>query len=142
VSRESRAAPDIVCAVGSSGRLRDQVVGAVGTNGSGDPGALREIADAVGRDRDLVLVNAYAPRDWIAGVNSDLAAFADARSGVVVADWAAAIAPHEELLAGDRIHPGMAGGRIFADVVEQGIRASEAERAERAAPLERVPIAP
>src|SRR5690606_29283984 len=139
VSRESRAAPDIVCAVGSSGRLRDQVVGAVGTNGSGDPGALREIADAVGRDRDLVLVNAYAPRDWIPGVNSELTAFADARSGVVVADWAGAIASHEDLLAGDRIHPGMAGGRIFADVVEQGIRASEAERTDRRTPQDFIP---
>ncbi|MFC5433779.1 acyltransferase family protein [Microbacterium suwonense] len=142
VSRQSWAAPDIIDALAASGRLREHVVVALGTNGSLDGGALQKMADAVGRDRDLVLVNAYAPRDWIAGVNSDLAAFADARSGVVVADWAAAIAPHEELLAGDRIHPGMAGGRIFADVVEQGIRASEAERAARAAPLERVPIAP
>jgi hypothetical protein len=107
-----------------------------------DVGVLAKMAEAVGRDRDLVLVNASAPRDWIPGVNSELAAFADARSGVVVADWAAAIAPHEDLLAGDRIHPGMAGGRIFAEVVEHGIRASEAERAARTLPGDRVPTAP
>ena len=50
---------------------------------------------------------------------------------MVVADWAGAIAPHEDLLAGDRIHPGDAGGRIFAEVVEEGIRDAEAERAAR-----------
>lgn len=142
VSRQSWAGPDIIDALASSGRLREHVVVALGTNGSVDAAALRKMADAVGRDRDLVLVNAYAPRDWIPGVNSELTAFADARSGVVVADWAGSIAAHEDLLAGDRIHPGMAGGRIFADVVEQGIRASEVERASRAAPPDRVPIAP
>ncbi|WP_307372771.1 acyltransferase family protein [Microbacterium sp. W4I4] len=142
VSRSIWAGPKIIDALASSGHLRDHVVVALGTNGSVDAGVLQKIADTVGRDRDLVLVNAYAPRDWIPGVNSDLTAFADARSGVVVADWADAIAPHEDLLAGDRIHPGMAGGRIFADVVEQGIRASEIERAGRAAPPDRVPTAP
>ncbi|MGB3373890.1 MAG: acetyltransferase, partial [Microbacterium sp.] len=139
VSRQSWAGPDIIDALASSGRLRKHVVVALGTNGSVDAGALQKIADAVGRDRDLVLVNAYAPRDWIPGVNSELTAFADARSGVVVADWAGAIASHEDLLAGDRIHPGMAGGRIFADVVEQGIRASEAERTDRRTPEDFIP---
>ncbi len=139
VSRQSWAGPDIIDALASSGRLRKHVVVALGTNGSVDAGALQKISDAVGRDRDLVLVNAYAPRDWIPGVNSELTAFADARSGVVVADWAGAIASHEDLLAGDRIHPGMAGGRIFADVVEQGIRASEAERADRRTPEDFIP---
>lgn len=142
VSRSIWAGPDIIDALESSGRLRDHVIIALGTNGSVDTGVLQRIADTVGRDRDLVLVNAYAPRDWIPGVNSELTAFADARSGVVVADWAGAIAPREDLLAGDRIHPGMAGGRIFADVVEHGIRASELERAGRAAPAARQPTVP
>jgi hypothetical protein len=142
VSRSIWAGPKIIDALASVARLRKHVVVALGTNGSVDVGVLQKIADTVGRDRDLVLVNAYAPREWIPGVNSELTAFADARSGVVVADWAGAISPHEDLLAGDRIHPGMAGGRIFAEVVEQGIRASEVERAGRAAPHGRVPIAP
>jgi len=140
VSRSIWAGPKIIGALVSSGRLREHVVVALGTNGPVDAGVLQKMADAVGRDRDLVLVNAYAPRDWIPGVNSELTAFADARSGVVVADWSGAIAPHEDLLAGDRIHPGMAGGRIFADVVEHGIRASEIERADRRAPRDLSPL--
>ena len=47
--------------------------------------------------------------------------FAAARPNVAVADWAAAIAPHEDLLAGDRIHPGDAGGRIFAETVADAV---------------------
>lgn len=128
VSRSIWAGGDIIDSLESSGQLREHVVVALGTNGSVDQGMLKRIARTVGRDRDLVLVNAYAPRDWIPGVNRDLAAFANARTGVVVADWSGAIAPHLDLLAGDQIHPGSAGGEIFAEVVEKGIRDAEAER--------------
>ncbi|MGQ7310915.1 acyltransferase family protein [Microbacterium arabinogalactanolyticum] len=131
VSRSVWAGPRIIDALEDSGNLREHVVVALGTNGSVDEDVLQSIADTVGRNRDLVLVNAYAPRDWIPGVNRDLQSFAAGRLGVVVADWAGAIAPHEDLLAGDRIHPGDAGGRIFAEVVEEGIRDAEAERAAR-----------
>ncbi|GAA2899481.1 acyltransferase family protein [Microbacterium esteraromaticum] len=128
VSRSLWAGGDIIDSLESSGQLREHVVVALGTNGPVDQGMLKQIARTVGRDRDLVLVNAYAPREWIPGVNRDLAAFANARTGVVVADWSGAIAPHLDLLAGDQIHPGSAGGEIFAEVVEKGIRDAEAER--------------
>lgn len=128
VSRSIWAGPDIVDGLAASGELREHVVVALGTNGSVDRDMLARIARTVGRDRDLVLVNAYAPRDWIPGVNRDLAAFAASRTGVVVADWSAAIADHTDLLAGDQIHPERAGGDIFAEVVEEGIRASQEER--------------
>lgn len=142
VSRQGWAGPKILEKLAATGKLRAHVVVSLGTNGSVSDEDLQRIADVVGRDRDLVLVNAHAPRDWIAGVNSELTKFADSRSGVVVADWSDAIGAHEDLLAGDRIHPGMAGGRIFAEVVEQGIKTSQFERAARAVPLQRVPTAP
>ncbi|GAA3930975.1 acyltransferase family protein [Microbacterium soli] len=142
VSRSIWAGPRIVDALAASGTLREHVVVALGTNGPVDAGVLQQIADTVGRDRDLVLVNAHAPRDWIPGVNSDLQEFAEARSGVVVADWSGTISAHEDLLAGDRIHPGMAGGRIFAEVVERGVQAAQAERLARREPLARTPQIP
>ncbi|MGN6219459.1 MAG: acyltransferase family protein, partial [Microbacterium sp.] len=132
VSRPMRAGPRIIEALADEGRLRPYVVVALGTNGPVDHDALDRIAADLGPDRSLVLVNAYAPRDWIPGVNADLQAFAAARPNVVVADWAAAIAPHEDLLAGDRIHPGEAGGRIFADTVAAAVARLAEERHERA----------
>ena len=74
-------------------------------------------------------MNAYAPRDWIPGVNSDITAFAAAHPGTVIADWASAIDPHVDYLAGDRIHPGTSGGQIYADTVLAAIRQSENQRA-------------
>ncbi|WP_109210471.1 MULTISPECIES: acyltransferase family protein [Microbacterium] len=135
VSRSMWAGPGIVEDLADGGRLRPYVVVALGTNGPVDHAALEELADAVGSDRGLVLVNAYAPRDWIPGVNAELAAFADARRNVAVADWSGAIAPHEDLLADDRIHPGSAGGRIFADAVATAVDDLAEERRAYAADI-------
>ena len=121
VSRSMWAGPDIVDDLAAAGRLRPYVVVALGTNGAIDRDSLEHIAATVGPKRGLVLVNAYAPRDWIPGVNADLAAFAEHRTNVAVADWSGAIAAHTDLLAGDQVHPGSAGGRIFADTVATAV---------------------
>ncbi|WP_193598089.1 acyltransferase family protein [Microbacterium sp. YJN-G] len=142
VSRSIWAGPEIITSLASSGKLREHVVVALGTNGPVDRDVLRKIASTVGRDRDLVLVNAYAPRDWIPGVNEELESFASGRTGVVVADWSGAISAKTDLLAGDKIHPGSSGGRIFAEVVEKGIRDAEAERSARPAALRWTPFPP
>lgn len=130
VSRSMWAGDTIVQQLAAQGALREYVVVGLGTNGPVDGQALQQIYDAIGRDRTLVLVNASAPRDWIPGVNSDLAAFAATHPGVVVADWAQAIAPHPDMLAGDRIHPGPQGGGVYADTVAAAIDGVANQRAE------------
>ncbi|GAA2912599.1 peptidoglycan/LPS O-acetylase OafA/YrhL/lysophospholipase L1-like esterase [Microbacterium keratanolyticum] len=130
VSRSMWTGTEIVSALASGGDLRETVVVGLGTNGAIDDEALDQIAASISPRRDLILVNAYAPRDWIPGVNEQLAAFAAAHVGVVVADWSAAIAPRPDLLAEDLVHPGDAGGELFADAVDQAIRDVTVERQE------------
>lgn len=127
VSRSMYAAPDILRSLADSGRLRDFVVLGLGTNGPISTRTLEEVLEIIGEDRQLVLVTASAPRSWIQGVNADLAAFARTHRGVQIADWQAAIAPHPDLLAGDDVHPGDAGGRIYADAVVTAL--ADAQRA-------------
>lgn len=129
VSRSTWAGPGILQALADSGQLRTYVVLALGTNGPVNADALEQMARIAGPDRKIVLVNAFAPRDWIPGVNADLAAFAASHPGVVVADWSSAIAPRTDLLAGDQIHPGAAGARVFADTVAEAVDAAEMNRA-------------
>lgn len=129
VSRSMWAAPRILRDLSDRGQLRPFVVVGLGTNGPIEPEALDEIERVIGPDRSLVLVNAYAPRDWIDGVNGELRAYADGHDRVQVADWSAAIRPREDLLAGDHIHPGESGGRVFADAVASALDAAERQRA-------------
>ncbi|WP_295820529.1 acyltransferase family protein [uncultured Microbacterium sp.] len=130
VSRSMWAGSKIIDRLSDQGALRDYVVVGLGTNGPVDSDALKDIYDRVGRDRTLVLVTAFAPRDWIPGVNAELTAFAASHPGVVIADWSGAIAPHADVLAGDGIHPGETGGRIYADTVTHAVDAVANQRAQ------------
>lgn len=125
VSRSMWAAPEILTRLADRGQLRDYVVVGLGTNGPVDGDTLEQVGQIVGPDRHLVLVNAFAPRDWIPGVNSELAAFAASHRGVSIADWSAAIDDQTDLLAGDRIHPGHAGAKVFADAVATAVQRVE-----------------
>jgi len=121
VSRGMGAAPEILTAQRDAGTLRQVVVVGLGTNGPITPAELGAIMRAIGPTRALVLVNAFAERDWTPGVNAELADFSAHRPRVALADWSAAIAPHVDLLAGDGIHPGPTGGAIYADAVASAL---------------------
>ncbi|HPZ34087.1 MAG TPA: acyltransferase family protein [Microbacteriaceae bacterium] len=132
VSRSMWAGPGIVQALADAGQLRPFVIVALGTNGAIDPGPLAEVRAIAGPDRQVILVNAFAPRSWIEGVNSDLDAFAAQHPHTRVADWSAAIGAQPQLLAGDQIHPGSGGGEVYAQTVGAQLVLAEAERVEEA----------
>ncbi|WP_300267057.1 acyltransferase family protein [Microbacterium sp.] len=147
VSRSIWTGPGILEQLAANGDLRENVVVALGTNGPVDQGVLEEMTRIVGAERHLILVNAYAPRDWIPGVNADLNAFAERHPNVWVADWSGAIEPHLDLLAGDDIHPGKAGGDVFAAAIGDTFTGIEKERIREeqrfdAAPSGRAPRVP
>jgi len=121
VSRQMRQAPEILVALAQEGALRPFVIVHLGTNGWIDPATLLELRAIVGPERQLVLVSAQAPRDWVSDVNSHLFAFAADYREVVVADWRSAIAPQLNLLARDQVHPGSAGGRVYTSAVEAAL---------------------
>ncbi|MBA4248255.1 MAG: acetyltransferase [Microbacterium sp.] len=118
VSRQMRQAPEIVQSLAGAGLLRPVMIIGLGTNGSIDPATLHEVRALLGPDRHLVLVSAQAPREWIPSVNAHLVAFADDYRDVVIADWYSAIAPQLRLLARDQVHPGSAGGSVYAGAIE------------------------
>lgn len=126
VSRSMWAAPEMLDALAASGQLRPYVIVALGTNGPVDVETLSEMATIVGTDRHLVLVNSFAPRDWIPGVNAELASFAATHPRVSLADWSSTIAPRVDLLAGDQIHPGTGGGELYAQTMDASL--AEIER--------------
>ncbi|TFC91866.1 MULTISPECIES: acyltransferase family protein [Cryobacterium] len=121
VSRGMDAAPDILKAQAKAGALRPVVVVGLGTNGPIRASQLDDIRAVIGPDRELVLVTAFAEREWTAGVNAALVTFAGRYRAVELANWHDAIAPHTDLLAGDNIHPGPTGGTIYAESVRAAL---------------------
>lgn len=129
VSRSMWAAPRLVDDLARRDELRPYVVLGLGTNGAVDTALLDDVVRRLGPERRLVLVTAYAPRSWIADVNKRLRAYTADHPDVILADWAGAISGHRELLAGDGIHPGEAGGRYYATAIADAIAADQRARA-------------
>lgn len=122
VSRQFSTAPEMLRARIDAGTLRPIVVLGLGTNGPIDLATLTEVRQILGRDHQLVLVNVYAPRNWTDGVNLALSSFAQRHRDVELANWRDSIAPQVRLLARDQIHPGDAGGRVYAAAVRDALQ--------------------
>ena len=122
VSRQLRQAPEIVAALKAEGSLRQTLLLGLGTNGPIDSDVLNQVRKIVGPDHQIVVVSVQAPRWWTPGVNSTLSAFALQYRNVELANWEGAIQGSLKLLARDQIHPGDAGGAIYASTVRDALQ--------------------
>ncbi|MGR4010735.1 acyltransferase family protein [Leucobacter sp. 1207-22] len=115
VSRGMNVGADIIEERAANGTLRPVVLVGLGTNGPVNQEDMQRILDVAGPQRYVVFVDAYADREWIPQVNTDLESFAAAHRGVVTAPWAKLVDGVPDALAGDDIHPNPSGGEIYAD---------------------------
>lgn len=121
VSRGMRSAPGIVQAQLDAGSLREIVVIALGTNGPIDRDTLEEVRAIAGPRREIIVVNAQAPRGWIPGVNAELASFALVYRNVELANWYDAIQPYLGEMARDQVHFGPFGAGVYAGAVGDAV---------------------
>jgi peptidoglycan/LPS O-acetylase OafA/YrhL len=121
VSRNMGSAPALVQAQLDGGTLREVVVLALGTNGPIDRSTLEQVRAIIGPRRELIVVNAQAPRGWIPGVNSELASFALVYRNVELANWHDAIQPYLHEMARDQVHFGPIGAGIYAGAVSEAV---------------------
>lgn len=126
VSRHMYQAADILAQAEAEGKLKPYVVIALATNSPAELEQLENALNFIGRNRRLILVTGFGPEriDWIATSNQNIQALAAKYPArVKIADWATAIAPHTDYLAGDFIHPGPEGGNVFAQAVKAALEA-------------------
>ncbi|MFP7835114.1 acyltransferase family protein [Marisediminicola sp. LYQ134] len=122
VSRQLSAAPAIIDEMVDADTLRPIVVLGLGTNGPIDDATLDELRDRVGPSHRIVVVSVYAPRGWTDGVNATLDSFAREYRDVELSDWRTAIASQTSLLSSDQVHPGAAGGEVYADELRAALQ--------------------
>lgn len=100
---------------------RRAVILAFGTNAGVDEAAVKQVLDALGPRRMVVLVNIMAPFARVDTDNATLELVARGRSNVVVADWADAVRAHPDQVQSDRIHPTITGAHLFSKTVRQAL---------------------
>jgi hypothetical protein len=122
VSRHLGTATGILQADLDAGTLRKIVVIGLATNGPIDRSMLEQLRAEIGAQRELVVINAQAPRTWTAPNNAILFAFAQAYRNVELANWHDAAQPILPLLARDQIHFGPTGARVFVGSIEDALQ--------------------
>jgi len=106
------------------GTVRRAVFLDFGTNaGVEDEALVRRVMDKLGPRRMVVVVNLYGGSDWIPEANATLASIVADYPNAIVADWHGAISQQPELLQSDRIHPGIEGAHLYAEVLESALAA-------------------
>jgi peptidoglycan/LPS O-acetylase OafA/YrhL len=123
IDRQMATGLALIRTLAAAGRLRHVVVFSLGTNGNVTARQLRQLQQAVGPGRELVLVSTFGPQAWEHAVNAALAAAARHGRHTELADWHQAIAARPALLWPDGIHPRPAGARLYARVVLAAIKA-------------------
>ena len=121
VSRRLPAALDIVQAEAAAGTLRPVVIVGLATNGPIARSTLEQLRAEIGRERELVVITAQAPRGWIDPNNRILSAFAASYRNVEVSDWHDAAQPILGDLNRDQIHFGPTGARVFTDSIQAAL---------------------
>lgn len=118
-SRAMQSVSDVIDARVRAGTLRPVVLLGLGTNGYFPRDMLDGVLDKLGPNRNVYLVNVYLQsQPWTAEINQTLAAVAQARPNVHLADWQVTAGAHTDLLYPDGIHPQPgAGADLYARMV-------------------------
>jgi lysophospholipase L1-like esterase len=117
VGRQMQSGVAVVQSLAAAGTLRHIVIVGLGTNGDVTAAQLRQLQQAIGPNRDLVLVNTFGPMPWEREVNDALDAAARQGGHVELANWNQTISTHPSLLWPDGIHPQPTGAKLYARVV-------------------------
>ena len=123
VGRQMQSGVAVVQSLAAAGTLRHIVIVGLGTNGDVIAAQLRQLQQAIGPNRDLVLVNTFGPMPWEREVNDALDAAARRGGHVELANWNKTISTHPSLLWPDGIHPQPTGAKLYARVVLAAVQA-------------------
>jgi len=123
VGRQMTTGLAVIRSLARRHKLRQVVVVGLGTNGDITATQLRQLRQAIGWSRELVLVNTFGPMSWESEVNRVIATAVRHGSHVELANWDQAIRNRTYLLWPDGIHPQPSGARLYARVVLAAVRA-------------------
>lgn len=122
VSSQLASAAEEIHQLEERGVLRDVVVIGLGINGVGGEEDAASAIDAAD-GRRVVFVTAHGPNQYVEGVNAGIRAAVSHSSNAVVAEWDDVISQRPDLLARDGIHPGEAGGLVYAETIRDALTA-------------------
>ncbi|KGN36723.1 acyltransferase family protein [Knoellia subterranea] len=98
---------------------RRAVVLALGTNAGTDLDRARQVLDALGPQRMVVIVTLHGRINRIASDNAKLRELVAGRDNVALADWDAALVDTTGQLQSDGMHPSLKGAHLYSKTIRQ-----------------------
>jgi hypothetical protein len=110
VGRQVYASTDTFKALATQGKLANNVVVSLGTNGSFTEAQFDQIMAVLGTKRKVYWVNVYVPtKRWQNDVNAMLAKMAQKYKNVTIVDWYSTTNGQTGWLYDDQVHPNETG---------------------------------
>lgn len=122
VGRQGADAPGIVRRLREGGALGDHVVLHLGTNGYFPERHLREVLRELADRRTVVLVNAFARRDWTGPNNALFDRVSREHANVRLVDWQDLASRHPDYLVRDGVHLTVPGMRALSQAITAVVR--------------------
>jgi len=121
VGRQGADAPAIVRRLREGGSLGEHVVLHLGTNGYFPERQLRQVLRELSDRRTVVLVNAYARRDWTDPNNALFERVSREHANVRLVDWQNLASRHPDYLVRDGVHLSVPGMRALSQAIAAAV---------------------
>lgn len=123
VGRQMSQAQEVFDQLKAEGKLGDQVIIELGTNGSFTSRQLQELLSSLQDVRQIVLVNTRVPRKWQDTVNTTLEEVAKEFPNTQILDWYSASKEKESLFTNDGVHLKQEGAKYYASLLSKILQA-------------------
>ena len=117
VGQQLTQVQNTVASLKANGDIGTRVVIELGTNGPYSAQQLTDLLNALGPEREVVLVNTRVPRPWQTPVNATIASVAQSYPHATLLDWYAASGTVPQDFYTDGIHLNPNGAQYFASLV-------------------------
>jgi peptidoglycan/LPS O-acetylase OafA/YrhL len=114
-----------VTSLKANGDIGTRVVIELGTNGPYSADQLTGLLNALGPQREVVLINTRVPRPWQTQVNDTIASVAQSYPHATLLNWFAASGANPTVFYTDGIHLNPGGAQYFASLVASTLAAHQ-----------------
>ncbi|AYV68286.1 hypothetical protein C2I06_16215 [Niallia circulans] len=125
VSRQMNQANEVIDQLKAQGKLREEMVIELGTNGPFSQEILHDLLGSLNGLKHIYLVNTRVPKDWQDKVNSDLQEVAKGYKNVTVIDWYSASQGKEAYFGPDGVHLKPEGAEYYANLIVDALKAGK-----------------
>ncbi|MBU5210844.1 hypothetical protein MHI39_13910 [Heyndrickxia sp. FSL K6-6286] len=122
VGRQMIDAQEVIDQLKSQGKLGEQIIIELGTNGLFNQDKLRSLLDSIKNSKHIYLVNTRVPREWQDKVNENLAEVAKDYKNTTVIDWYSSSKEVENYFYEDGVHLKPKGAEYYATLIMNAVQ--------------------